>query len=99
MGVLFLFRMKGGIAADLHRNNRQQVLNKTFGMGEREWHSQVGDLSAEEAIVVGAVFIVGVDVFGETPFVDHVSAGGDEQHRLVALKDVDAESVCEAHAT
>ena len=98
MSIIFLFRLKGGVAADLHRDYRHKILHKAFGVCHCEWHSQVGDLSAEEALVVGAVFVVGVDVLGQASLVDHVPAGRDQQHRLMALQDVERKSVREAHA-
>lgn len=77
MRILFLLRLKGGIAADFYRDYRHKILYKTFGVSHCEWNSQVGDLSAEEAIIISAVFVVGVDVLGQAFLVDHVPAGRD----------------------
>lgn len=61
-----------------------------------EGYSDVGDMFAEEAVVLGAVFVTGIDATGQAAFVYLVAAGSDDHHDVFGGEDAAGKSVAEA---
>lgn len=61
-----------------------------------EGYSDVGDVFAEEAVVLGTVFVAGIDAAGQTAFVYLVAAGSDDHHNVFGGEDAAGEGVAES---
>ena len=66
-----------------------------MGWLQVDGYSNVGDVFAEEAVVLGAVLVAGVDVAGQAALVDLMPAGGDHHHDVVVGQHAAGQSVAE----